>query len=101
MTNVTRLKPIYNQTLAAKVENYRVLDREIKTMQKTADKLKATIIEEMGESESVFNTLGHEIATYKSKNYSSFNKISFEIEYPGVYDQFVSTKITREFRLKA
>lgn len=100
MSNVTRIKPSYYPTLAERVEEYRTLDREIKKMQQGADVLKAAIIQEMGNSESVFNALGHEVATYKSQFATRFDKEIFERSYPGIYEQFEYKKESKVFRLK-
>lgn len=100
MSNVTRLKPVYYPTLEQRVEDYRTLDRELKAMEKTAERLKQNIIEEMGTNEIVFNTLGHAIATYTTQYATRFNKDDFITSNPGLYEQYEYKKEMKVFRLK-
>jgi hypothetical protein len=100
MSNVLHIKPTYYPTLAERVEEYRVLDREVKKLQNALIKLKAEIIKEMGKSETVFNANGHAIATYKAQYIKAFDKEGFNAHHPGIYERFEFKKEVMVFRLK-
>ncbi len=96
----TELKPFYKQSLEQQIERFRSIDREIKKLQKIADEIKKQITKTMDEAPEAYNAAGHLIATYTEQSRAVFNKIEFELHYPGVYDQFSTQSTSKVLRLK-
>lgn len=100
MTNVMQLKPVYKNTLEDKVEQLRVLDRELKRITKSYESLKEIIIQEMGDSDRIVNSIGHEIATYTTHERDGFSLKTFQEKHPILALEYKTTTTYKTFRLK-
>lgn len=101
------LKPIlpkndHKEQIINKVEAYRKLDREYKALKKRKDALQADIIHDMGDQTEVINFNNHVIATLSQiKGRESFNKKAFQLDYPGVYENYTTVgKSSIRFNLR-
>lgn len=93
-------KPRCNLSLVEKIERLRVLDREIKRLLSVHDELKTEVIDEMGDSKEIIDTLGAVIATLTDQVRNNFDRVAFDLENPGVYDKYINKSHYRVFRLK-
>ncbi len=100
MTNVLQIKPRCDLGLEEKVEQLRSLDREIKKLSKIHVSLKSQITSELGDRSEIVNIRGEVIATYTTQSRTSFDKVSFDSAYPGIYAGFVKSSEIKVFRLK-
>ena len=98
--NVVQIKPKYKTTLESKIEQFRLLDRELKALTERHKKLKQTIVEEMGSDEKAFDQHGHVIATLTEQTRNLFDKEKFEAFHPNEYSNFVKQIFSKVFRLK-
>ena len=77
--------------LIAKVETYRLLDRKVKRLSNELSRIKEEILLEMGDAMEVITPNGDVIARkIHIRGRESFNKVQFNVDYPGIYSQYIS-----------
>jgi predicted phage-related endonuclease len=85
------------EDLVYRIEAVRV---KIKALTEQEKLLKEELNEFVGESESIVDMTGHEIATWKTSYTSRFDTESFKKDYPVVYDKYVKKTEQRRFSTK-
>jgi dihydroorotate dehydrogenase len=100
MRAVNLSKPVYNISLEEKIENLRMVDREIKRLTKSYVSLKNAVIAEMGKDTEAYNGIGGVIATLTMQNRESFDKELFDSEHPNLYGQYIKKTSYSVLRLK-
>lgn len=100
MSNVTQFKTKETNELELMVEEYRLIDRELKALQAKADDMKKSITSRMGSSSEVKNSLGHVIATWRECIRESLDTKAFKSSHADLFAKFCRVTVYRTFSLK-
>ncbi len=90
-------KPVYRQEIAEKVEQFKVLDRQMKSLEKSYNELKKEITSSMGEQTEAVDQYGMVIATYKEQSREGLNTKSLKIDHPSLYETYKTCTTFRVF----
>ncbi len=85
--------------LELKIDKFRELQTQIKTMERLKEKLSKEILELMGNETSAFDHSGNEIGKIVTRENSSLDKKMMERDFPGVLAQYTTVKESRFFKL--
>jgi hypothetical protein len=101
-TNVITLpnKPVYKPILESALNELQDVKRELKKWEEKETKLKKLIYEMFGDNTEAYNAVGHVIATFTTEANNSWDKKRFEIDYPGIYNNYVIYNTKKVLRLK-
>lgn len=93
-------KPRCNLSLVEKTERFRVLYRLVEQLTALKKTLRNEIVKEMGDKTKVIDAEGIVLANLIDKERESFLKKQFEIDYPGVYENYVRVTNYKSFSLE-
>ena len=83
------------------LDEYREIDRQIKKLKIQLNELKDKILDESDGQSEIYNEKGYLVATLKSSVRTTFDVLTFQEDYPGVYENYLIRKTTAvSLRLK-